>query len=97
MTRQTSQPAQPGNELYFTAGTKRAARIGRTMVVVTDGARIEITLPVRDGEATAITVTRDPDVKVANRVRKPAAVKPQASKPAAKPQAARKQPAGAAK
>jgi hypothetical protein len=75
----TPAPAQPGNELYFTKGTKRFERIGSTLRVVTEGATIEITL----GDATAITVTADAGVSVTKRVRKPAARKQAAAKPAA--------------
>ena|SRR5580765_5329642 len=108
MTSKTStpaQPAQPGNELYFTSGTKRAARIGRTMVVVTEGARITITLPARDGEPTRVGVVVTSENVVVNKSTRKAArttenvepapvAEPQAAaKPAARKPAAAKAPA----
>jgi hypothetical protein len=100
MADQTSTP-RPGNELYFTTGTRRYERIGNTLVVVTEGARITITL----GDITRIGVSVTDSSVVVNKTtrkaaqateNKPAAAKPQASKPAAAKPAARK-PAGAAK
>jgi hypothetical protein len=92
MTSQTSQPSQPGNELWFTRGTRRYARIGETMRVVTEGAVIEITLD--SGGITRVSVTHDAGVSVIKRVRKPAAAKPATAKPATAKPAAK---AGAAK
>ena len=45
------------NEIYFTRNTRRAGRIGDTMVVVTEGARITITLQP-NGQPAKITVAK---------------------------------------
>ena len=95
-TNSTTTPA-PGNELWFTKGTKRFERIGDTLVLVTEGARITVQL----GDITRVSVVvTEPNVVVnkSTRVRarttdnpptpkpaarKRAAVKPAAAKPAA--------------
>ena len=87
--------ALSNDTLYFTRGSRRHARIGDTMRVVTEGARVEITLG-SDG-TTSITVTHEAGVKVTKRLvapkpaRKPA--RPAAVKAAPKataPKAARR-------
>ena len=45
------------NELYFTRQTKRAQRLGDTLVVVTEGARVTITLQ-DDGQPAKVTVAK---------------------------------------
>ena len=45
------------NEIYFTRNTRRAGRIGDTMVVVTEGARITITLQP-NGQPAKVTVAK---------------------------------------
>jgi hypothetical protein len=55
------------NEIYFTRGTKRAQRLGDTLVVVTEGARVTITLQ-DDGQPAKVTVA-----KTTPRAAKPAA------------------------
>jgi hypothetical protein len=45
------------NEIYFTRGTKRAQRLGDTLIVVTEGARVTITLQ-DDGQPAKVTVAK---------------------------------------
>ena len=45
------------NEIYFTRNTKRAARGGDTLVLVTEGARVTITLQP-NGQPAKITVAK---------------------------------------
>jgi hypothetical protein len=91
-TSQTSQTGQTGNELYFTKSTKRYARIGDTLRVVTEGATITITL----GDITRVgVVVTEPGVVVNKSTRKRATAtentEPQAArKPAARKPAAAK-------
>ena len=45
------------NEIYFTRGTKRAQRLGDTLIVVTEGARVTITLQP-NGQPAKVTVAK---------------------------------------
>jgi hypothetical protein len=92
----TNQTAQPGNELFFTRGTKRFQRIGDTLRVVTEGATVEITLG-SDGITRVKVAVTAPNVVVRQSTRKaaratenkPEGTEPQATAPAAaKPQSA---------
>jgi hypothetical protein len=71
MTSTTSTTAQPGNELWFTRGTKRFERIGDTLNVVTEGASVQITLG-SDGITRVKVVVTAPNVVVNKSVRKSA-------------------------
>jgi hypothetical protein len=59
------------NEIYFTRNTKRAQRIGDTLVIVTDGARITVTL--QDGAPADVKVTRAAKPATAPKAAAPAA------------------------
>jgi|SRR5580765_1065197 len=87
-----SAPAQPGNELYFTRGTKRFARIGDTLRVVTEGATITITLGDLHGQPVTRVgvVVTEPNVVVNKSVRKSARVTENIEPAPAAPQAAAK-------
>ena len=74
------------NEIYFTRNTRRAGRIGDTMVVVTEGARITITLQP-NGQPAKVTVAKA----------KPATPATAPATPATKPATARRTPATPAK
>jgi len=67
------------NEIYFTRNTRRAGRIGDTMVVVTEGARITITLQP-NGQPAKVTVAKA----------KPATPATAPATPATKPATARR-------
>jgi hypothetical protein len=84
------------NEIYFTRNTKRAARGGDTLVLVTEGARVTITLQP-NGQPAKITVAKAkpataPRATVPATPATPAKVTP-ATKPATKPATARRTPA----
>ena len=78
------------NEIYFTRNTRRAGRIGDTMVVVTEGARITITLQP-NGQPAKVTVAK---AKPATPATKPATAR---RTPTTKPATARRTPATPAK
>ena len=83
------------NEIYFTRNTKRAARGGDTLVLVTEGARVTITLQP-NGQPAKITVAKaKPATAPRATVPTTSATKPAtpATKPATKPATARRTPA----
>ena len=63
------------NEIYFTRNTRRAGRIGDTMVVVTEGARITITLQP-NGQPAKVTVAKAKPATPATAPATPAKVTP---------------------
>jgi len=85
------------NEIYFTRNTRRAGRIGDTMVVVTEGARITITLQP-NGQPAKVTVAKAKPATPATAPATPA-TKPATARrtPTTKPATARRTPATPAK
>ena len=67
----TTSTTSTSNEKYFTRKTRLYDRIGPEFVLVTEGARVVVTL--NPDNTTSITVLADAGVKVIKRTRTPAA------------------------